>query len=195
MIVQSKTWQQRTRKLWTALRICAALGVTAVIAAACGTLQQGSATGKCPAFDAPTYVVKGKQQYDQDWIDSNTEAGVGACGWQRPKPRPPELDAARPVNPTVGKTPIKRKGIIARAKQRVKEIIRRQPQPRPPAAGSVDVIEPAQPAPVQTFEKIVHPDPPPVPAPAPQRSQQDRLLDPTDAVTKPPVKTHCWLFC
>jgi hypothetical protein len=62
--------------------------------------------GACSAFQAPTYVVKGKSRYDQQWVDTQTEAGVAGCGWERPKPRPPSLDAkpvfkkVPPPNPT-----------------------------------------------------------------------------------------------
>lgn len=51
-------------------------------------------SGECKVFQAPSYVVKGKKQYDQDWIDSTVEGGVGACGWQRPAARPAALDGA-----------------------------------------------------------------------------------------------------
>lgn len=44
--------------------------------------------GECKFLERPEYAVKGKAQPDQDWIDSTIEGGVGACGWQRPAPRP-----------------------------------------------------------------------------------------------------------
>lgn len=55
------------------------------------------ANGTCKVFEAPRYAVKGKKQYDQDWIDSTVEGGVGACGWQRPAARPAEVDAKQKV--------------------------------------------------------------------------------------------------
>jgi hypothetical protein len=63
------------------------------------------ATGECKVFEAPRYAVKGARPYDQDWIDSTVEGGVGACKWQRPAARPAELDtpprAAKPKVATV----------------------------------------------------------------------------------------------
>jgi hypothetical protein len=71
----------------------APVGVLALTVTACGTLRPASVGGgECRVFERPKYAVLGQTRYDQNWIDSNTEAGVAACGWQRPKPRPQGLD-------------------------------------------------------------------------------------------------------
>ncbi len=70
----------------------APIGALALTMAACGTLRPASVVGgECRVFERPEYVVLGQTRYDQNWINSNTEAGVAACGWQRPKPRPQAL--------------------------------------------------------------------------------------------------------
>lgn len=51
------------------------------------------AGGECKFLERPAYAVRGAKRYDQDWIDSTVEGGVGACGWQRPAPRPAGMDA------------------------------------------------------------------------------------------------------
>src|SRR5690349_20819745 len=65
--------------------------------AALGTLMAGCASsnlpasvkgGECYIFQAPDYAIRGKRQVDQNWIDDNTEAGIAACNWHRPKKRP-----------------------------------------------------------------------------------------------------------
>ena len=51
--------------------------------------------GVCKAIGStPEYAVRGATPYDQVWIDQITEAQVAACGYGRPKPRPPEFDRA-----------------------------------------------------------------------------------------------------
>lgn len=80
----------------------ALLALLAPLLGACATNGGGSvAGGECKFLERPTYVVRGARQYDQDWIDSTIEGGVGACGWQRPAPRPSQMDAP------VVKTPAK----------------------------------------------------------------------------------------
>jgi hypothetical protein len=66
-----------------------------------GSIKQDAAV----SFEAPTYAVKGKTQYDQDWIDGQIEGGVAGLGWERPKPRPPELDM--PAKPAAKPAPAK----------------------------------------------------------------------------------------
>lgn len=59
----------------------------------CATVPQPTVrSGECKVIERPQYVVRGLRRYDQDWIDSTIEGGVGACGWQRPAPRPASLD-------------------------------------------------------------------------------------------------------
>ena len=97
----------------------APIGVLALTVAACGTLRPASVGGgECRVFERPEYAVLGQTRYDQNWIDSNTEAGVAACGWRRPKPRPQGVSKA-----TDGKqlAPAKKKqpGFIGRIKRAV----------------------------------------------------------------------------
>lgn len=72
---------------------------------------------ECKIFERPEYAVRGKKPYDQDWIDSQIEGGVGGCGWKRPAARPASIDGAADVKPALA--PTKRKGIIKRIKDRV----------------------------------------------------------------------------
>lgn len=68
-----------------------------LLLAGCATSPgPASVSGTCSVFEAPRYAVKGARTYDQDWIDSTIEGGVGACKWQRPATRPAELDATPP---------------------------------------------------------------------------------------------------
>ncbi len=63
--------------------------------AGCFQATIGSVTGgECKIFERPAYVVLGKAHYDQDWIDSQIEGGVGGCHWKRPAVRPASFDAA-----------------------------------------------------------------------------------------------------
>lgn len=65
------------------------------VVAACG--QSGPASiagGECKIFEPPQYEVRGARAYDQDWIDSQIEGGVGGCHWRGPAPRPATLDGA-----------------------------------------------------------------------------------------------------
>ena len=128
-----------------------------------GCFQTGPgsvAGGECKIFERPTYVVLGKRSYDQNWIDSQIEGGVGGCHWRRPAARPAELDAV-PGRKAVA--PVKKRGIIRRIKQRVwpKAAAPVLPTPEPPPPPVV-----AKPAPV-----------PPLPPPKP-RSALDELLHP-----------------
>jgi hypothetical protein len=121
-------------------------------------------------FERPEYTVVGQTRYDQNWIDSNTEAGVAACGWQRPKPRPQaQGKPARAKHHAPAKK--KRPGLMGRIKNTVS-----------PSAGAQTSAPPA----------IPKPEPPSIPAaPAAPRGPVDELLEPTDA---PPAKPrrHCW---
>jgi hypothetical protein len=66
----------------------------------CQARLRQAADASCGAFEPPVYVIRGATPYDQKWATNNTEAGIGACNWPRPQPRPPELDAkAPPVAP------------------------------------------------------------------------------------------------
>ncbi|MGX9389745.1 hypothetical protein ACWX0K_11035 [Nitrobacteraceae bacterium UC4446_H13] len=85
--------------------------VIAATLAACGTQPKGSvAGGEAHALRAPPYQVKGATDYDQQWIDETTEAGVAALGWPRPKPRPAEFDRPKVApQPAAAPPPAKKK--------------------------------------------------------------------------------------
>src|SRR4051794_15671112 len=73
----------------------ASIGLLPLLLAGCASRGPASiAGGECKIFEAPQYEVRGKRAYDQDWIDSQVEGGVGGCHWTRPKPRPASLEAA-----------------------------------------------------------------------------------------------------
>lgn len=113
-------------------------------------------------FERPAYVVLGKTDYDQNWIDGNIEGGIGGCKWARPAPRPPELDTVAGYVPPAKPIPPKRKKLFQRIKERIK-----------PAAAQ------AAPAPLQPQPEIRHVAPgPTAPPPAPPQAQQS----PVDAL-------------
>jgi hypothetical protein len=130
---------------------CAAL-------AGCQTTGTGSVKGgECRVFERPEYAVRGKRPYDQDWVDSQIEGGVGACGWKRPAPRPASLDAAQaPKN--VAPAPPKHRGIVKRITDRVTSW---------PAAKPAPVVATPQ-----------SPEPVTVVPPEPMRDPVDDLLTP-----------------
>jgi hypothetical protein len=129
----------------------------------CATEPRGSiAGGECHIFERPAYAVRGKTQYDQDWVDGNVEAGIGGCKWARPAPRPPELDAAPGTKPAVVK-PAKRRGLFRRIKDHV--LPKKWPDKAAPVATT------PEPPPV-----VAAPPPPPPPKP---RDPVDELLHPT----------------
>jgi hypothetical protein len=126
-------------------------------------------------FERPDYVVLGQTRYDQTWIASNTEAGVAACSWQRPKPRA-QVKGSLPAGSLPAgrhRTPPKQKpGLIGRVKQTVAPNANAQP-----------------PAPAITTT----PEPPSVPtAPAKPRDPVDELLEPTEAPPAKPQRPRCW---
>lgn len=123
------------------------------------------AGGECRIFEAPKYEVRGQRDYDQDWIDSQVEGGVGGCKWKRPAPRPAELEAAPAPQPAVAK-PAKRRGIVQRIRDRV------LPAKDWPAAAAPIVPTPAP--------AVAASAPDPAPAPRPPRSAIERLLYPRD---------------
>lgn len=94
--------------------------VIAATLAACGTQPKVSvAGGEAHALRAPPYQVKGATPYDQDWIDETTEAGVAGLGWQRPAPRPPELDRPRVApKPQAVPAPAKKKRWLDRFRRK-----------------------------------------------------------------------------
>jgi hypothetical protein len=161
------------------------LGMAIVLAlglAGCVTTSgPGSvAGGECKAFLRPPYVVLGRAQYDQDWIDQAVETGVGACRWARPAARPAELDANQ-VKPAPA-APARRAGWLARARSKIGGLAGNRAR-RPPQAAAAPA--PASPAPAAFPTAPVAPvalPPAPVapaaPPPKPPRSKLDQLLHP-----------------
>jgi hypothetical protein len=77
-----------------------------LLTACAGTPRVASVQGgEKHALTGPEYAIKGATQYDQNWIDETTEAGVSALGWKRPKPRPPHFDA-KPIPVKAAPPPI-----------------------------------------------------------------------------------------
>lgn len=131
----------------------AALLLAILALGGCVTTGEGSVTGgECKVFQAPQYAVRGARSYDQDWIDSTVEGGVGGCKWKRPAARPASLDVPKVAAPK----PVKRRSLVARVKAKVW-----------PSAGV---------APVEAV-----PEAPVVAPPSAPRSVIDELLHPSDA--------------
>ncbi len=125
---------------------------------------KGSVTrGECRVFDRPPYAVKGATEYDQSVADNFVESGVGGCGWQRPAPRPPELDA-KPMQRPVVPRHAKKRGLLRRVKDRIVGHKKTQ-------APAVD-----KPAPIVTAPPVIEAAPPPPPLP---RDPVDELLHPS----------------
>src|SRR5262245_54552386 len=83
----------RMKRRFSALMSSLSVFVIAWLVTACGTLPVGSVGGECQVVHTPKYVVLGKTQYDQNWIDETTERLVGACNHPRPEARPEGFDA------------------------------------------------------------------------------------------------------
>ena len=130
--------------------------------AGCAATGPASITGgECKIFERPEYAVRGKRPYDQNWIDSQVEGGVGGCGWKRPAPRPAALDAPRAT--PAAQPVMKRPSLIRRIRNRVMPADE-HPEPMPYIAAPLPSAEPAV-APV---------------APPPPRDRVDELLRPDD---------------
>lgn len=69
------------------------LVLTVLLLTGCASPPIGSvAGGECKLVSAPSYAVKGKTSYDQEWVDDTTEALVRGCKQPRPKARPASID-------------------------------------------------------------------------------------------------------
>lgn len=141
------------------------IGIVCLLAlGAAGCAAKGPASiagGECKIFERPEYAVRGKRPYDQDWIDSQVEGGVGGCGWKRPAARPASFDAA-PARKPAPVAPPKKRTVV----QRIKDRITGTPAPAPVPYVAAPII-PAVAA--------------PKPAPAP-RDPVDELLQPSESV-------------
>lgn len=135
------------------------LCLSGLMLAGCQTIGPASVKGgECRIFERPQFAVRGLRPYDQDWIDGNVEAGVGGCGWERPKARPASLDAVPGQKAKAAPAPAKR-GLIKRIKDRVAH---------PFSAPVAPVVE--SPA----IVVLPGPSPPPLP-----RDPVDELLQPS----------------
>jgi hypothetical protein len=61
--------------------------------------------GACKAFPEPKQQMYGVAAVDQQYIDESTEAGIAACGWERPAPRPDPRVTAKEKPKAKGKKP------------------------------------------------------------------------------------------
>src|SRR4051812_205575 len=84
---------KRTRPLFLTMRLGFLSFALASLAACATTKLPGSAAGLSEVIPTAEYVVLGKTQYDQDFVDACVVAG-DTVGHAPPKPRPPELDKA-----------------------------------------------------------------------------------------------------
>jgi hypothetical protein len=145
----------------------ARIGIVCLLAlGAGGCATKGPASiagGECKIFERPEYAVRGKRPYDQDWIDSQVEGGVGGCGWKRPVARPAAIDAA-PARKPAPAAPVKKRNVVQRIKDRISG-------PRSPAPVPY-VASPVVPA-------VAAPKPTPVP-----RDPVDELLQPSEPLRR-----------
>lgn len=112
------------------------------------------AGGECKVFTGPRYAVRGSRPYDQDWIDSTVEGGVGACKWVRPAPRPAALDV--PHAPRPAAAPKKRPSLAKRIKAKVWPTAAVAPIAPVPEAPAAPVAPPA--APRSAIDELLNPD-------------------------------------
>lgn len=82
-----------TRRLLTGLSRASVVPVLAGMLAACGHRPSESAASLCSVLPRAEFEIIGADPYSQAWADDTVEAGIGACGFPRPKPR----DAEAPV--------------------------------------------------------------------------------------------------
>ncbi len=139
-----------------------AILILALPLAGCFETTKGSISGgESKVFEAPEYVVRGVKPYDQNWIDSNIEAGIGGFGWQRPKPRPEWMDAPGTKN---APPPPKNLSFIGRVKAKISKVkTKLTPKPKVKVVAPIPYID--------TTPVFIPPPPPP-------RDPVDQLLRP-----------------
>lgn len=122
-----------------------------VALAGCQTTGTGSVEGgECKIFERPQFAVKGARQYDQDWVDSQIEGGVGGCHWQRPAPRPASLDTKPGAPKAAAIRAPKHRGLVARFKDRF------MPPPAVPVVDPPPVVTVA-PTPRDPVDELLNP--------------------------------------
>lgn len=135
------------------------------------------AGGECKIFEAPKYAVQGKTQYDQDWVDSTIEGGVGGCHWKRPAQRPAELERPGVQVKAAPKPAAKRHSWFTRVKTKVVSTFHRKPSEAPSSAPAFPDTQVAPIVQVPAPEIKEQAPQQPTVAPAP-RSRIDQLLHP-----------------
>lgn len=178
-------------------RLGIALLAAAFVSACSGTKELRTFVGGvCEVVPEQPFVVLGKTDRDQIWIDETEISMQGACpGRAKPKERPPSLDLPKRAAPAPAPPPAKR------------HFWQRKP-PKVAAAGFVVPLPRIRPAvarespvePLETIEvKKVAPEEEiaPVPAEARKTEPLDDLLDPRPSAAVPPAKRNScwWLFC
>jgi hypothetical protein len=92
---------------------------SALLLAGCFSAKKVSTKGACEAFPRAQYAYQGKAKEDQRFINKSIEAGVGACGFARPAPRPAHWGTHTVGNKTVLVPPApKKKGLLDRIRGR-----------------------------------------------------------------------------
>jgi hypothetical protein len=127
--------------------------VSAASLSACAA-PKGTATllgGDCRLVPVQRYVVLGKTDYDQGWIDEVEVGAAAACpGRAKPQERPTELDDPKPpaVARRAAPPPPAKRRLFSRKPVAAGYVI---PVPRvrqpPPAAPVVRTVEPTEPEP------------------------------------------------
>lgn len=118
----------------------------------CVTTGEGSVTGgECKIFTAPQYAIRGARSYDQDWIDSTVEGGVGGCKWKRPAARPASLDT-KPAHKA-------KAAPLPKPKPLWLQMLRSAPVAPVAAPEPLTVLpaEPDAPAPRSVIDELLHP--------------------------------------
>lgn len=135
------------------------------------TVTGSVAGGECRIFERPAYAVRGLRTYDQTWIDSQVEGGVGGCGWQRPLPRPAALDAPAGKGVAMPTSAPRKRSLLARLKAKVvhKPVADAPTFPEAPQPAIAPVPPLPEPAPVHGA-----PSPPSAPP-----DPLDQLLNPS----------------
>ncbi len=114
------------------------------------------AGGECKIFERPEYAVRGAKPYDQDWIDSQVEGGVGGCGWKRPAARPASIDGSSSLRHPPA--PVKKRGLVQRVKDRFAPA---KPDPVPHLAPAPESVKPEPaPQPRNRVDELLRPSEP-----------------------------------
>ena len=61
-----------------------AIGSVVLLVSACSAVGPADIEGECRIFTDPGFVVQGVRVQDARWLAKTQEAGISACGWERP---------------------------------------------------------------------------------------------------------------